>query len=131
MAAWDLATFGPLARRALRRRCPNCGDGRVWRGWLQSAERCPNCGLRLDRGEPDYFIGAYLLNLVVAELAVAIVFIALLIALWPDPPWDALMWGAAIAAAVAPLATYPFTKGLWLAVDLVFRPAGEEEGDGR
>ena len=36
---------------------------------------CPNCGLQLDRGESDYFYGAYLLNFVAAELFAIFAFV--------------------------------------------------------
>ena len=28
--------------------------------------RCAGCGLKLDRGTPDHFVGAYLVNLIIA-----------------------------------------------------------------
>lgn len=76
----------------------------------------------LDRGESDYFYGAYMLNFVAAELAVMIAFVAALLATWPTPPWNALMAGAIALAIIAPFVLYPVTKGVWLAIDLVFRP---------
>jgi uncharacterized protein (DUF983 family) len=88
-------------------------------------ERCSNCGLQLDRGESDYFYGAYLLNFVAAELAVAGVFVAALLVTWPSPPWQLLTYAAVAIAILAPILLYPVTKALWLAFDLVFRPAPE------
>ena len=31
-------------RRGLRRRCPNCDEGRLFRGYLKVEETCPACG---------------------------------------------------------------------------------------
>lgn len=83
---------------------------------------CPNCGLPLDRGESDYFYGAYMLNIVAAELAAIILFVVVLLVTWPNPPWGVLTYGAAATAMLAPVLLYPTSKGLWLALDLAFRP---------
>ena len=76
----------------------------------------------MDRGEEDYFIGGYLLNFVGAELViVAAAFFGILLT-WPDVPWKGLTWGLAGLMVPCPMLTYPFSKKLWLAVDLTFRP---------
>jgi len=111
----------PYVGRALCRRCPRCGSREIWSGWFTLRDRCPHCHLELDRGESDHFYGAYLLNFVVAELVPALAFVVALIVTWPSPPWTALTWGVVILAATAPFLTYPFTKTLWLALDLAFR----------
>jgi uncharacterized protein (DUF983 family) len=113
--------------RALRLRCPSCGTGRVLLSWLRLRSRCPECNLRLDRGESDYFVGAYLINLVVAELIVVAGMLVVMFATWPDVPWEALTWALACAMVPAPFVTFPFSRTLWLAIDLVFRPASIED----
>jgi uncharacterized protein (DUF983 family) len=84
---------------------------------------CSNCGLHFDRGESDYFYGSYLLNFVVAELVAVLAFVAGLIATWPSPPWNLLTAVTVVIAVVAPIALYPTTKALWLALDLMLRPS--------
>jgi uncharacterized protein (DUF983 family) len=115
-------TVGRLVRMSLRRRCPRCGDGRIWDGWLKLRRTCDQCGFVAHRDEPDYFIGAYLVNLIVAELAAAIVCAIVVLVTWPDTPWTAVLWLGATAAIISPLVFYPFTVTLWLAVDVFFRP---------
>lgn len=119
--------LGTLLGRAVRLRCPNCGGGPVRRSWLKRLPACPRCGLRLDRGEHDYFIGAYLVNLIVAELLLALGLLIVLIATWPKPPWDVIQYGGAALLIVAPLVTYPITELVWLAFDLAARPLSAEE----
>ncbi len=123
-AGWALR----LAGRALRRRCPNCGRGRLFDGWMQSRERCEHCGLRYDRGERDFFLGAYMFNLVAAELAFVVLLVAVIVATSPHTPWTAVTWGSVVMVLAAPLLLYPFSRALWLAFDLWFRPhrPGEE-----
>lgn len=121
--------LGTLVGRAVRWRCPNCGGHPVRSRWLRRLPGCPECGLRLDRGESDYFIGAYLLNLVAAELIIAVGLLAALLATWPTPPWDAIQWGGMALMVLMPLVTYPFAELLWLAFDLAFRPLTAAELD--
>ena len=90
----SLRLFG----RALRLRCPNCGQGGLFTSWLRMRERCPACGLKLERGEEGYPVGSYMFNIVAAELIFA-----------------------------APFAIFPFSKTLFLAFDLLFRPATHDE----
>lgn len=91
--------------------------------WVKQYECCAFCGLRFDRGEPDYYIGAYTLNLIIAELIVVGAMTVVIIAKWPDVPWETMPWALAGTAIVGPLVTYPYSKSLWLGLDLIFRPA--------
>jgi uncharacterized protein (DUF983 family) len=110
------------AWRALGLRCPYCGARGVTRRWVTVRPVCPRCGLRLDRGEADYWIGALLFNLIAAETLFAAGLGLTLVLTWPRPPWDALYWGSIVGMIVLPIVTYPITKLVWLAFDLVFRP---------
>ena len=107
--------------RAFRLRCPNCGESAQLKSWLKVKDHCEKCGLKFDRGQYDYFIGAYTINLIVNELIVVIAFVAGMLITWPDVPWDGLMWGLAPLAVLSPLATLPFARSLYLAMDLRFR----------
>jgi uncharacterized protein (DUF983 family) len=91
--------------------------------WVKSFEECASCGFRYNRGEPDYYIGAYTINLIVAELIVVAAMLIVMFTTWPNVPWEEMPWGLAVFAIVGPLFTYPFSKSLWLAIDLRFRPA--------
>lgn len=90
--------------------------------WLRLAERCPQCGLRPDRGEPDHFLGGYVINLGIAEGIAALLWAGLLIATWPDPSWALMQWSAAVLVIGMPAAIYPFTRLVFLAVDLTAQP---------
>ncbi|MCU0619027.1 MAG: DUF983 domain-containing protein [Gemmatimonadaceae bacterium] len=108
--------------RALGLRCPHCGARGVLPSWFRLAPACPGCGLRLERGEADYFLGAYLVNLIVAELLVAGILVGVAIATWPAVPWTAIQWGGIAAVLVGVVVAYPFSKLTWLAWDLALRP---------
>jgi uncharacterized protein (DUF983 family) len=117
--------------RAVRLRCPNCGGRPLFRHWLRMRERCPICRIRLARGEEGYQVGAYMFNMVAAELIFAAIFLAILVWTWPAPPWNALLYGGVILMVIAPVLFYPFSKTLFLAFDLIFRPAVPEEFEER
>jgi uncharacterized protein (DUF983 family) len=102
-------------QRALRLRCPNCGEGKLLDSWIRMKPACESCTLRLDRGEHDYFIGAYTLNLIATELIVVAGIVAGMLLTWPDVPWNVLKWVLLPVAVLAPLATLPFARSLWLA----------------
>src|SRR5215218_3072810 len=55
-----------LVSRAVRRRCPNCGGKGIFANWFSLKEACPTCGAVFVR-EEGYFLGAYALNLIIAE----------------------------------------------------------------
>jgi uncharacterized protein (DUF983 family) len=116
-----------LLWRGLRLRCPNCGGGPLFKKWLQMQARCPVCRMRLERGEEGYQVGAYMFNIVAAELVFAAIFLVILIYRWPTPPWTPLLYGGMVMMVILPVLFYPFSKDLFLAFDLVFRPPDLED----
>jgi len=113
--------------RAFTLRCPECGSGGLFRHWLRLNPRCPRCHLKLDRGNPDHFVGAYLVNLIIAELLFAGGLGVWVLGVWPDVPWDRIQMVAVLAMLLSPLTTYPFTRTVWLAADLIFDPVRPED----
>jgi len=111
-------------RRALTRRCPYCGSPGVYEGYFGLRLRCPTCNVTFER-EEGYFLGAYALNLVVAELlglslAIYLIFKTNLRHL-------DLIWQEAIAVALAvafPVILFPFSRTVWIALDLILHPPG-------
>ena len=115
-------TAGQRLFAAFRLRCPECGARGLFTVWLRMRPRCPGCALKLDRGTPDHFVGAYLVNLILAELLFAGGLGLWLITVWPVVPWERVQLVAVVAMLVAPLFCYPFTRTVWLAADLIFDP---------
>ena len=108
--------------RALRLRCPRCGGRGLFESWLRPKPSCPTCGQPIERPEEGYWLGALLVNLVVAELLPLGAVVGVLLATWPHPPWTLLLYGGAALAAISPFVFYPFSKLAWLAVDLYIQP---------
>ena len=115
------ASAPTLLGRALLLHCPNCGGRGLFSSWLKMKPACPTCGLELNRGESGYNVGSYMLNIIAAELIFAAIFITTIIVTWPNPPWQFLQYGGAILMVLAPIVLYPFTKTVFLAIDLAVR----------
>lgn len=118
------AKFG----RALLLRCPRCGGGHILRSWLKLRDHCQHCGLALERGElSDFWIGAYVFNLVAGEVLAIGIPIAWMIYSAPHQPWTLIEVVAVVLCVALPFLFFPFSRTLWLAWDLSFRPV--EPGD--
>ena len=117
-----------LVFRALRLRCPRCGARGIFASWFKLKQRCPTCDLALDRGETeDYWLGAFAINWVVGEGIALVLALLVLLVTWPDS--TAALWTGIALAVLVPVALFPFSRTVWLAVDLAARPV--EPGDDR
>lgn len=100
------------------------------RSWFKLNERCAACGLSFERDErEEYWLGAYVLNFVVTEGGFAVLLGIAVLATWPDPPWKLIVAAAVVQTVLTPILFYPFSKALWLAIDLIFRPAKASDFD--
>ena len=118
-----------MLARGLAKRCPLCGTGNLFTGWFHMKERCPGCNYRFER-EEGFFLGAYVINLAITEgllIAFAIVPAIVLFAANPDMSAKPLIVSGLVAALLGPLVFYPFSKTLWSAVELIFRPKEASE----
>lgn len=111
-----------LLRRGLARRCPLCARGKVYESYFQMRSRCPSCGYPFER-EEGYWVGALVVNMAVAEIWFALLFVAVLVATLPDVAWVPLLVVALVTNGIVPVIFYPFSKTLWMAIDLHFHPA--------
>ncbi len=122
------ATWEVMVKRGLRKRCPRCGGGRLFRSWVRMKERCPHCGFKFER-EPGFFIGAYFVNLAVTEglLFIAVVVVVIVKNNNPDAGLVAPLVVAGVISVVAPVVTYPFARTIWSAIDLAMTPLELDE----
>jgi uncharacterized protein (DUF983 family) len=104
--------------RGLAKRCPRCGQGRLFIRWFDLPERCPRCGLSFDRGD-GFWLGSMAINLGVTELVFGAFALSMILATWPDVPWTLLTVLAVALNAVVPVLFYPWAKTIFLAVDLM------------
>ena len=113
-------------RTGLACRCPRCGQGRLFQGFLTLRPRCESCGL--DFGFADSGDGPAVF---VVFLAGAIVVACALITevLYEPPFWlHALLWGPLIL--VTTLTPLRPMKGLMIALQYHHRAAEDRPGGG-
>ena len=105
--------------RGLTRRCPRCGGGKLFTRWFRMVPDCPNCKLHYER-EPGYWVGAVAINTMVIGMLFAILLVTFSALTIPDIPWVALLIAELPIMAIGPVAFYPYSKTLWVAVDRAF-----------
>lgn len=120
------ATVRRVLVRGLRRQCPVCGQGRLFRAWFSMVERCPRCDLRFERLE-GHWLGALALNMMVSLGAVVVTLAVGLGVTWSDPPVAPLIAIGLTVAVVTPLLFHPFSRTLWTAMDVIARPVAPDE----
>jgi uncharacterized protein (DUF983 family) len=113
--------------RALRFRCPHCGNGWVLSHFGKVRERCAACGFRFERTDESYFSGAMFFGLLMGEGLFAVSLLIIVVASWPNVPWDALTFGAPIGMLLLLPILLPFSKVVWLAIDVLVRPVQPQE----
>ena len=112
-----------MLARGGRKHCPRCNTGHLFTGWFTMKERCPGCGYRFDRGT-GFWLGAYTLNLVAAEMAlgVGIAILIVQLASGRDVAWWPFILAGALTQILVPAFFYPFSKTIWAAFDLLVIP---------
>jgi uncharacterized protein (DUF983 family) len=106
--------------RGLRKRCPRCGQGPLYRGWHQLLERCPACGL-----EYQPFLGNtwFFMYVTTAGLTGLLVLVMLLV----RPP--TLLSGQLMLFPAALLligGTLPYRKAVAIAIEYLIDRATQE-----
>ena len=115
-----------LVRGAMKH-CAACGTGRLFCRWFRMADRCPGCGYQFAR-EEGFFLGAYVMNLAIAQglvMVLAVIPTIVMLNADPDASLVPVIVGGLIGAVLAPLFFYPYSKTLWVAIELTLRPVDE------
>jgi uncharacterized protein (DUF983 family) len=106
-----------LWSRAMRLRCPRCGEGPLFIGWFRMHERCSTCHLKYERS-PGYFLGSTYVNYGQTALTMTAAYLILHFGYgipkeWVAPPLAAycVLW---------PLFWFRYARALFLAFDCYF-----------
>nr|WP_321441792.1 DUF983 domain-containing protein [uncultured Hyphomonas sp.] len=97
--------------RALRLKCPSCGQGALYRAYLKPVDTCACCGAPLGQ-VPSEDGPAWLTVLMLAPFLVAVTFFVSMSSL---PLWISLP-GAALAVTGLVMLALPRVKAGWIAV---------------
>jgi uncharacterized protein (DUF983 family) len=105
--------------RAVRLRCPRCGEGELFRGWFTMPARCTFCGIAFER-EQGYFVGAIYVNYGVT----VVIAVAGYLVLWSR---TTISTAAQLAlwipfVIVFPLWFFRYSRAVWLALAYLFDP---------
>ena len=112
--------------RGATKGCGVCGRRGLFRRWVHMEERCPRCDLLFEREEGS-FVGAVGINTIVSFGLLLFGMIVFFIVTYPDIPTGPWVFLAALAYAPIPFVLYPFSKTLWLAIELIMRPVTDDE----
>ncbi|MDQ6905314.1 MAG: DUF983 domain-containing protein [Chloroflexota bacterium] len=111
--------------RALRLRCPVCGQGQLFRRFTMLVH-CAHCGFHFER-EVGYFTNTAVINYAVASLPILFI-VAPLAYLRPHAIALEIAIGFLFAIAL-PLLCFRHVRSLWLAIDVLVRPPVAVEFD--
>lgn len=112
--------------RAFVRRCPRCGSGGIFANWAALHEYCTTCGFKFER-EPGYWVGALIINMAAALFVFLVTLVGGIALTWPDPPWNVLSGVTIGVMLVVPIAFYPWSKSIWMAIELSYHKLEEKE----
>lgn len=121
------AAFVAALRKVARLRCPNCGESSVmtWRGSIKP--RCERCNLRFERSDENYFAGAMFFGYLFGAFTFAITLLIIIVAMWPNVPWDTMEWAIPLGMGLFLLFWVPISRVVWLSIDVMVRPVQPEE----
>lgn len=124
----DTALYAPQqpVHTGLRGRCPQCGQGRIFDGFLKVAPRCRACGL--DLSFADAADGPAVFVILIVGFVVAAAALIVEVSFMPPVLVHILLWGPLVA--ILSLALLRPLKGVLIALQFVNR-AREGELDRR
>lgn len=100
-----------LLKTGLAGKCPRCGQGKVFKGFLATRERCSNCGLSFDFADSGDGPAVFIIMLV-GFIVVALVLVTEVT--WQPPIWLHLVIWLPLTTLLCLLTLRPL-KGLMIA----------------
>ena len=104
----------PTLVRAVRLRCPRCGEGRLFRGLFQMNESCSACGASFKR-EQGFYLGSIYINYGATVIGTGALYALLVLGIgWSH---KAALAACLVAAVVFPIWFFRWARSLLLALD--------------
>ncbi|MEZ5943528.1 MAG: DUF983 domain-containing protein [Planctomycetaceae bacterium] len=110
-------TLTEMLGRAVRLRCPRCGEGKLFKAWFRMHVECSGCNFHYERA-PGYFLGASYISYGITALTITVIFI--LGRFQFGATANQLIVPLAILAVLLPLSMFRHARGLWMAFDCYF-----------
>ena len=114
-------SYGTVASRALKLRCPRCGKGLLFKNLIMMHERCPECSLKYERA-PGYFLGSTYVNYGFMAITVTSMYMALHYG--AEISNEILTIPLLIYCIVMPIILFRYARAWWLAMDCYCDPTG-------
>jgi len=97
--------------RGLRKKCPNCGRGRIFKGWFSLNNHCSFCGCEFQQREDDTYFFMYISTGVITGIFLISMFFVF--------PRDFLFGKSVLLVLSIGLfvLTHPYRKGVAIAID--------------
>ena len=99
--------------RALRLRCPRCGEGKLFEQSFRMAKQCYHCRLE-NEPEPGFYLGSIYFNYGMTVLLVVPVYVVLV--LGRGFPRDYVIWPCVAFTTLFPLWFFRYARSLWLSI---------------
>jgi uncharacterized protein (DUF983 family) len=120
----DKVGIATVLGRARRLRCPVCGEGPMFSGWLTMNKRCSHCGLWFER-DTGYFLGSIYVNYAFTTVIAASIYLVPM--LWIGRPSVWLLVPVVGFCIVFPLYFFRYARCLWLSLDHYMSPLDVSE----
>jgi uncharacterized protein (DUF983 family) len=105
--------------RAVRLRCPRCGEGRLFTTWFRMPVRCTFCGLPFERAQ-GYFVGAIYVNYGVTVVIAVVGYFVLWTTTGISTAGQLALWVPFVV--LFPLWFFRYSRSLWLALEYLLNP---------
>ena len=102
--------------RALRLKCPVCGESSIVQSPFHIKHQCPVCDALFKR-EDGFFVGAIMANVVTTEFVILLLYVAALPVI--NTRFELILTCLSVVALIFPVAFYHHSWSLWLAFDHV------------
>ncbi|MFK7818910.1 MAG: DUF983 domain-containing protein [Planctomycetaceae bacterium] len=113
-------SFGSAIANAIRLRCPRCGKGKLYDGFITMSKECSNCQLDIAK-KPGYYLGSTYINYGFTTVISMVTYMTLRFGY--DIESKTLIPYFVTFLVAFPLLFFRHARSLWLAMDtLIDRP---------
>ncbi len=110
--------------RAVRLRCPRCGEGKLFFKAFRMYQNCPNCKLQYER-DPGYFLGSTYINYGCTALILTVSYLVLHFIAGIEN--RSLFWPLMTFIVLFPMLLFRYARSFWLALDRFVDPDDPDE----
>ena len=114
-------TVSKAFSRGIGLKCPMCGEGRLFAGFIRMHKNCSVCAFHFERG-PGYFLGSTYINYGVTTLLTTWTYMVLRFGF--EVSKSLLIPALAAFCVIFPVLFFRYARSLWLSFDCYFDRTG-------